>query len=162
MLKSLLPKEVKLSKTIDDVRLKSSLTTNETITFSKKSFFYVILAFTQSHSGELGDIRGFIQIIPGSYKSDRPINITAFDKVLLKRDGINGSIVNGTREPILYPFALSAKPGYKIHNETRVKLFKKINKSVLSHIVFYLEDDDHEVVDFNGEMIGFTCQLIEI
>ena len=67
MLKSLLPKEVKVNITIDDIRLKSNSTTNETIKFTKKIFFfYIILGFTQSHSGVLGDIEGFIQLIPGS------------------------------------------------------------------------------------------------
>ena len=29
-------------------------------------------------------------------------------------------------------------------------------------ITFYLEDDDHKPIDFNGETISFTCQLIKI
>ena len=37
-----------------------------------------------------------------------------------------------------------------------------MNKSVISHITFYLEDDDPKPVDFNGETIGFTCQLFRI
>ena len=41
MLKSFFPKEVKVKIEIDDVRLKSNLTTNETKKFTKKSFFYV-------------------------------------------------------------------------------------------------------------------------
>ena len=101
-------------------------------------------------------------MIAGSYKSDRPINITGIDKIHLKCDCIQGSIVNGIREPILYSFALSSPPGYKIYKEPRIKLFKKINKSVLSHITFYFEDDDHKPVDFNNETISFTCQLIKI
>ena len=40
--------------------------------------------------------------------------------------------------------------------------FKKIKKSVLSHIIFYLEDDDYKAVNFNGETIRFTGQLNEI
>ena len=64
MLKYLLPKEVKVNNTIDDIRLKSNLTTNK-IRFAKRSFFYIILGFTQSHSGELGDIEEFVQLIPG-------------------------------------------------------------------------------------------------
>ena len=40
--------------------------------------------------------------------------------------------------------------------------FLKKNKSVLSHITFYIEDDDHKPVDFHNEAISFTCQLIEI
>ena len=78
----------------------------------------------------------------GSYKSDRPINITGNDKIHLKCDCIIGSIYNDTREPILYSFALSSPPGHKINKEPRIKLFKKMNKSLLSHFTFYLEDDD--------------------
>ena len=40
--------------------------------------------------------------------------------------------------------------------------FSKLNKSVLSHITFYLEDDDHKPVDFHNETLSFTCQLIKI
>ena len=101
-------------------------------------------------------------MIAGSYKSDKPINITGIDKILLKCDCIQGSIVNGVREPILYSFALSSPPAHKIYKEPRVKLFKKINNSVLSHITIYFEDDDHKAVDFNGETVSFTCQLIKI
>ena len=101
-------------------------------------------------------------MIAGSYKSDKPINITGIDKIHLKYDCIQGSIVNGVREPILYSFALSSPQGYKMHKEPGVKLFKKINNSVVSDITFYFEDDDYKSVDFNGETISFACQLIKI
>ena len=122
----------------------------------------MIFCFTQSHSGELGDIPGFIQLIPGSYKSDRPINITGIDKVHLKCDYMNGGIVNGVREPLLFSFAFSSPPGHRIYKKPRIKLFKKVNNSILSHTTFYFEDDDHKPVDFNGETISFTCQIFEI
>ena len=38
IIKILLPNEVKVNNTIDDFRLKSNLTTNETIRFTKRSF----------------------------------------------------------------------------------------------------------------------------
>ena len=161
-LKYILPDNVKVSVTIDDIRLKSNLKTNQTLIFTEKSFFYTILGFTQSKFYPLDDIDGFYQLIAGSYKSDRPINITGIDKIHLKCDSIQGSIVNGIREPILYSFALSAPPGHKIYKEPRIKLFKKVNKSVLSHITFYFEDDDYKAVDFHNETISFTCQLIKI
>ena len=161
-LKHNLPDNVEINITIDDIRLKSNLQINQTLIFTEKSFFYTILGFTQSRSYPLDDIDGFYQIIPGSYKSDKPINISGIDKNHLKCDCIQGSIVNAIREPILYSFALSSPPGHKIYKEPRVKLFKKVNKSVLSHITFYFEDDDHKAVDFNNETISFTCQLIKI
>ena len=161
-LKYILPDNVKVTITIDDIRLKSNLKTNQTLIFTEKSFFYTILGFTQSHQGPLNDIEGFYQILPGLYKGNKPINITGIDKVHLKCDCIQGSIVNGIREPILYSFALSSPPGHKIYKEPRVKLFKKVNKSVFSHITFYFEDDDHKAVNFHGETISFTCQLVKI
>ena len=161
-LKYILPDAIKVNITIDDIRLKSNLKINQTLIFTNKSFFYIILGFTQSHQGPLNDIEGFYQILPGSYKSDKPINITGIDKIHSKCDCINGSIVNGIREPILFSFALSSPPGHKIIKEPKIKLFKKINKSVLSHITFYFEDDDRKPVDFNGETITFTCELIKI
>ena len=162
ILKYILPDNVRVNITIDDIRIKSNLKINQTLIFTEKSFFYTILGFTQSRSYPLDDIDGFYQLIAGSYKSDRPINNTGIDKIHLKCDCIQGSIVNGIREPILYSFALSSPPGHKIYKEPRVKLFKKINKSVLSHITFYFEDDDYKAVDFHNETISFTCQLIKI
>ena len=32
----------------------------------------------------------------------------------------------------------------------------------MSHITFYLEDDDYKPVDFNGETISFTCQGVNL
>ena len=161
-LKYILPDDLKVSVTIDDIRLKSNLKTNQTLIFTEKSFFYKILGFTQSRVRfyPLDDIDGFYQLISGSYKSDKPI--TGIDKIHLKCDCIQGGIVNGVREPNLYSFALSSPPRYKIYKEPRVKLFKKVNKSVLSHITFYFEDDDSKPVDFHNETISFTCQLIKI
>ena len=161
-LKYILPKNVKVNITIDDIRLKSYLKTNQTLIFTERSFFYTILGFTQTRSYPLDDIDGFYQIIAGAYRSGRPVNITGIDKIHLKCDCIQGSIVNCIREPILYSFALSSPPGYKIFKEPRIKLFKKINKSILSHITFYFEDDDYRPVDFHNETISFTCQLIKL
>ena len=43
--------------------------------------YYTILGFTQSRSYPLDDIDGFYQLIAGSYKSDKPVNITRVDKI---------------------------------------------------------------------------------
>ena len=115
---------MKISVTIDDVRLKSNLEIIQTLIFTEKSFFYTILGFTRSRSYLLDDIEGFYQLIAGSYKSDKPINITGIDNILLKCDCIQGSIVNDIREPILYSFALNSAPRHRIYKEPRINLFK--------------------------------------
>ena len=96
ILKHMLPDNVKVSVTIDDIRLKSNLKFNQTLIFTEKSFFYTILGFSQSHSISLENIDGFYQLIKGTYKSDKPVNITGIDKIHLKCDCIQGSILNGT------------------------------------------------------------------
>ena len=131
--------------------------------FTNKSFFfYTILGLTQSHSYPLDDIYDFYQLIAVSYKSDKAINVKRIDKDHLKCDCIQGSIMNGTRERILYSFPPDQPPGLKIHEKPRIKLFKKINKRVLSHITFFLVDDHYKPVDFINETVSFTCQLSKI
>ena len=49
-LEHILPDNVKVSITIDDIRIKSILNFNKTLIFTKKFSFYRILGFTQSHS----------------------------------------------------------------------------------------------------------------
>ena len=62
----ILPDNVKVSITIDDIRLKSNLKINQTLIFTEKSFFYTILGYTRSRSYPLDDIEGFYQLIAGS------------------------------------------------------------------------------------------------
>ena len=154
-LKNILPDNVKINVTVDERKHKTDLKTNQTLLFTNKNFFYTILGFIQSHSYALNDIDGFYQLIPGSYRSEKPINITGTDKVPLKAVCIDGTIMNGTREPISYSFGLDQPPRHKIYRYYTIK-------SVPSHITFYLEDDDYKAVDFNNQIVSFTCQLIKI
>ena len=69
----------------------------------------------------------------------------------MKCDCINGSIQNSSRQPILFSFVLDKPAGYKVFCEPETIHYKKINKSVLNTITFYLEDDNNEEVNFNEE-----------
>ena len=80
----------------------------------------------------------------------------------MKCDVIDGSVVNGDRQPFLYSFVLDEPSGYKVFCEPETKHYKKIKKSVLNTITFYLEDDKNEEVDSNGETLTFTLQMVKI
>ena len=80
----------------------------------------------------------------------------------MKCDCIDGSIQDGLRQPILFSFVLDKPSGYKVFCESETIQYKKINKSVLNTITFYLEDDNNEKVNFNGETLTFTLQMIKI
>ena len=80
----------------------------------------------------------------------------------MKCDVIDGSVVNGSRQPILYSFVLHQKPGYKVFSEPKTIHYKKITKSVLNTITFYLEVDNNEEVIFNEETLNFTLKMIKV
>ena len=84
MLKSLLPADAKANFKFDGIRLRWNITTNKAIKFPEKSFFFTLLGFIQNHSGGLGDIEGFVQLIAGTHNSDKPTNFTGTDKLLSK------------------------------------------------------------------------------
>ena len=88
--------------------------------------------------------------------------ISSTDKIHLECDCVDGSVVNGIREQILFSFNLNAPPGYKILKELNTILYQEINKTRLDTIQFSLEDSNHNRVDFNGETLTFTIQIIKI
>ena len=59
---------------------------------------------------------------------------------------------------MLFNFGLAKPPGHENDETLRIKLFEKVQKSVLSQITFYLEDDDHKAVGFIGKLVSFFCQ----
>ena len=99
----------------DTISMKSVLTTSNPIHFNSR--LNILLGFT------LKDYP------PGTHTSKKPVMITTTDKIHLKCDCVDCSIVNGIREQILFYFNLSAPPGYKIIKEPTTVLYKKINKS---------------------------------
>ena len=139
----------------DDFNMKTKLDVKAgiiAIRFDEKSFFTTILGFTPGW-----DYKHY-----NKYISQKIVNLSNTNKIHLKCDVIDGSVVNGLRQSILYSFVLDKKPGYKVFSEPETIHYKKINKSFLNTITFYLEDDNNKVVDFNGETLTFTLQLIKI
>ena len=70
--------------------------------------------------------------------------------------------MNGVQQPILFYFVLSKPSGIEVFCEPETIQYQKINESVLNTLSFYLEDDVHKEVNFNGEALTFTLQLITI
>ena len=139
----------------DDIKMKTKLDVKAgiiAIRFDDKSFFSTILGFTPGW-----DYKHY-----NKYISQKIVNLSNTSKINLLCDVIDGSIVNGSRQPILYSFVLDKKPGYKVFCEPESIHYKKINKSVLNTITFYLEDDNNEEVNFNQETLTFTLQMIKI
>ena len=132
-----------------------------TLRFDKQSFSHTLLGFSPYWDYKPDNSNHVL--IPGVYPSDKIIlNLNTPDKIHLKCDCIDGSIQDGVRQPILFSFVLDKPSGYKVFCEPETIHYKKINKSVLKTITFYLEDDDHKEVNINGETLTFALQMIKI
>ena len=97
---SLLDSDFKINIEADTRSMKSVLTTSYSIYFNSE--LNTLLGFTN---------KGYPA---GTHISEKPVMIATTDKVHLKCDCVDGSIVNGIREQYLFSFNLSAPPGYKI------------------------------------------------
>ena len=139
----------------DDITMKTKLLVRYgiiAIKFDEKSFFSTVLGFNS----------GWDYKFYNKYTSQKIVNLGSKNKIHLKCDCIDGSLDKGIRQSILYSFVLDKLPGYKVFSEPETIHYKKINKSILNTITFYLEDDNNEEVDFNGETLTFTLQMIKI
>ena len=132
-----------------------------TLRFDERSFFHTLLGY-----GTYWDYKptnSDHDAIPGVYTSDKLLlNLNTINKIDLKCDCIDGSIQDGVRQSILFSFVLDKPAGIKVFCEPETIHYKKINKSVLNTITFYLEDDNNEEVNFKGETLTFTLQMIKI
>ena len=84
--------------------MKSVLTTSNPIHFNSE--LKKVLGFTNK------DYQA------GTHISEKPVMKTITDKVHLKCDCVDGSIVNGIQEQILFSFNLNAPPGYNNYKRT--------------------------------------------
>ena len=138
----------------DDITRKTKLVVRPgiiAIRFDETSFISTILGFASGW-----DYKHY-----NKYTSQTIVNLSTTNKIHLKSDVIDGSVVNGIREPILFSFVLDKLPGYKVFCEPETIHHKNINKSVLNTITLYSEDDNNKEVDFNGETLTFTLQKIK-
>ena len=72
---------------------------------------------------------------------------------------MNGSIFDGCRQRISHNFVLYKPAGCQVFCAPETIHYRIINKSVLNTITFYLEDDNHEQIHFNGRTLTFTPQM---
>ena len=110
----------------DDITMKTKLVVRSGIIamrFHGNSFFSTILGYTPGcnykHYNE--------------YTSQKIVNSSNTNKIHMKCDVIDGSILSGIRHPILNSFNLEKPSGYKVFCEPETIHYKKINKSVLEY-----------------------------
>ena len=89
-----------------DITIESKLVVRPGIiakNFDEKSFFSTVLGFTP----------GWDYTHHNECTSQKIVNLSSTNKIHLKCDVIDGSVVNGLRQPIIYSFVLDKPSGYK-------------------------------------------------
>ena len=118
----------------DDITMKTKLILKRfggafrTLRFNEKSFFNTLVDHTP-----FWDDKPTLAIhagSPGVDTSSKILNLSTIDKNYLKCDVIDGSVVNGLRQPILYSFVLDKPAGYRKFCQAETVHYKKLTKVV--------------------------------
>ena len=115
----------------------------------KKSFFKTILGL---HHIGITKVMVMSTILK---KKNRILSIII--KIHLKCDCIDGSVLNGVRQPIIYVFFSDKPPGYKVFLWPERIHYKK---TALNTIYFFKNDINGEV-NFNQETLTFISRMIK-
>ena len=102
----------------DDIIRKTKLVVNIgiiAIRFDEKSFFSTILGFTPGW-----DYKHY-----NKYINQKIVNLSSTNKIHLKCEVIDGAVVDGVRQPILFSFVLHKPTGYKVFSEPETIHYKK-------------------------------------
>ena len=139
----------------DDITMKTKLVVRSGIIakrFDGKSFSTTILGFSPRW-----DYKHYKE-----YFSEKIVNLISTNRIILKCDAIDGSVVNCLKEPLLISFVLDKPARYNVFCEPEMINYKKIIENVLNTVTFCLQDDKSKEVDFNQKILTFTSQLIKI
>ena len=131
-----------------------------TLRFDEKSFFNTLLGYTPYW--DYKPTNAIHTDYPGVHTNDKILNLNTINEIHSKGNVVYGSLVNGLRQPLLFSFILKKPVGYKVFYEPETIHYKRINKSILNTITFYLENDNVEEVNFNGKKLTLTLQMIKI
>ena len=110
----------------------------------------------------LASLLGFRKIIykKGRYKSQNIIDIMGFSTINIHCNVISGAKDNGKDTDILYTFNLTEPPGYLINIIPTNILYQNVTKDRIDYIEFHIKDEHGRPIDFNGDVLSFTLNLI--
>ena len=94
-----------------------------TLRFDERSYFHTLLGFEPYWDYKPNQF--YRLSFPTVYISGKILNLIITNRIHLKCDIIDGRVVNGFRQPILYNFVLDKLPGYKVFCEPETILYKK-------------------------------------
>ena len=98
------------------------------------------------------------------YLSPHPVDILLFDNNSLECDIAQDMIFKGKRSGIIHNFTMDFDPGYKYIEKFHggIQWYLIESKDIISNICFKLENENIQLVSFNGQSIAFRLSIKEI
>ena len=95
-----------------------------TLRFDENSLFNTLLGFTPNW--DYKPTNAIHVDSRGVYTNDKVLNLNTIKEIHLKCDVIDGSVINGMRQPLLFSFVLDKPSGYIVFCEPETIHYKKI------------------------------------
>lgn len=110
----------------------------------------------------IGPLLGFSKRVlkPGEeHKSDKTIDITKINTILIECNIVSGSYINNVSAHTLHQFSLNVSPGYKITEAPASVIYLPVNTRTINTIVVKVTDQDGNLINFRGEKISIRLHL---
>jgi len=95
----------------------------------------------------------------GFHESENIVNILAINSIFIHINIINGSIVNGSQEPVVYSFFPKVSPGYKIIQKPVNPIYLPVAINTIRDFHVKITDQNHKLLDLRGEEITIRFHL---
>lgn len=116
-----------------------------------------------SHKNSIKDILGFTKesYSEGYNYSEKLVDILPINSIFVHINVINGSIVNGNQNPVIYTFFPKVSPGYKIIQKPVNPIFLPITLKCINDFKVTLTDQNNNELDLNGEKLTIRFHIRE-
>ena len=120
-----------------------------TVKFTHRNSIKKLLGFTQDSYSE------------GINNSEKLVNILAINSIFVHINVINGSIVNGSQNPVIYTFFPKVSPGYKIIQRPVNPIYLPIALNSIRDFKIKITDQENNLLDNNGEILTVRFHIRE-
>lgn len=93
------------------------------------------------------------------YQSDKTIDITKTNTLLIECNIVSGSYINNDSAHTLHQFSLNVSPGYKITETPTNVIYLPVNTRSINTIILKVIDQDGNTINFRGEKISIRLHL---
>ena len=116
-----------------------------------------------SHENSIKKILGFTQdsYNAGIHHSEKLVNILSINSIFVHINVVNGSIVNGIKNPVIYTFFPKVSPGFKIIQRPVNPIYLPIPLTSIRDFHVKLTDQDNNILDNNGEKLTIRFHVRE-